>query len=93
MLPKYFQKTSLKNTDERNAASYGGNKVIGGKALREKLAVQSTTAFSRLVKKGQLGFELFHLPGRRGRFALECDVDAWLNEQKQKRREPKPEGE
>lgn len=91
MLPKYSLKTSLTNTNDRAVAACDGTRVIGGKALREKLAIQSTTAFSRLVKKGQLGFELFHLPGRRGRFALESDVDAWLKEQK--RCEPKSKGE
>jgi hypothetical protein len=52
--------------------------VIGGQDLRAALGFKSTTAFCRAVRAERLPIRLFHMPGRRGRFALATDVAEWL---------------
>ena len=38
----------------------------------------TTNALRMAVKRGTVGFEVFAIPGRRGRFARAQDVAAWL---------------
>ena len=52
--------------------------LIGGAQLRQALGYPSTPAFSRAVRKGIVGVNVFKIPGRRGTFALTCDVAEWL---------------
>jgi hypothetical protein len=68
--------------------------LIGGAQLRQALGYPSTPAFSRAVRKGIVGVNVFKIPGRRGTFALTCDVAEWLkslqeSSASQKERQPR----
>lgn len=39
---------------------------------------RSAEALKMATKRGRLGFKVFLIPGRRGKFALTADVAAWL---------------
>ena len=46
--------------------------------LREILGYRTTSAFKRAIENERLGFKVFNIPGRRGKFALSADVAQWL---------------
>lgn len=55
--------------------------TLGGKELYSALGFRSYGAFHRSKQLGELGINVFTLPGRRGWFALTTEVAAWLTEQ------------
>ncbi len=59
--------------------------VMGGIALAKALGFPTTSAMRQAIDRGQVGLDLFKIPGRRGRFALTENVSSWLCAQAQKR--------
>jgi hypothetical protein len=55
--------------------------TLGGRDLYSALGFKSYAAFHRSKQRGELGVNVFSLPGRRGLFALTIDVAAWLSTQ------------
>lgn len=55
--------------------------TLGGKELYAALGFRSYGAFHRSKQLGELGINVFTLPGRRGWFALTTEVAAWLTKQ------------
>lgn len=68
-----------KSLDQQLLDQYGP--TLGGKELYAALGFRSYSAFHRSMQLGELGINVFTLPGRRGWFALTTDVAAWLTEQ------------
>lgn len=68
-----------KSLDEQLLDRYGP--TLGGKELYAALGFRSYGAFHRSKQLGELGINVFTLPGRRGWFALTTEVAAWLAEQ------------
>lgn len=68
-----------KSLDEQLLDRYGP--TLGGKELYSALGFRSYGAFHRSKQLGDLGINVFMLPGRRGWFALTTEVAAWLAEQ------------
>lgn len=56
--------------------TYGA--IVGGKVLRELCGHRSYASFHKAVRENTLGFPVFDLPGRKGKFARTADVVAWL---------------
>lgn len=54
--------------------------TLGGRDLYSALGFKSYAAFHRSKQRGEVGVDVFALPGRRGWFALTTDVAAWLLE-------------
>jgi len=53
--------------------------LICGDDLLQVAGFHSADALRMAAKRGALGFALFALPGRRGRFARTEDVASWLS--------------
>lgn len=53
--------------------------ILRGPELRNALGFDSSQAFLRAKRLGQLQVNVFSLPGRRGYFALTTEVANWLN--------------
>lgn len=54
--------------------------MVGGPELIKLLGFKTYTAFYRTWRAGDLGVQVFHIPGRRGLFALTQDVAAWMSQ-------------
>lgn len=52
--------------------------LISGRDLARVSGFRSTDALRMAAGRGSLGFEVFSIPGRRGRFARTEDVASWL---------------
>ncbi len=52
--------------------------TLGGQDLYAALGFKTYAAFHRSKRRGEIGVNVFTLPGRRGWFALTSDVAAWL---------------
>lgn len=52
--------------------------MLGGKNLWRNLGFETAEAFRKAIARQQIPVALFELPHRRGRFALTCEVAAWL---------------
>jgi hypothetical protein len=53
-------------------------RLISGEALWRPLGYQNAQAFNRSARLGTVPIPLHELPGRRGRFALESELNAWI---------------
>jgi len=71
--------SETKPLDQQLLDRYGP--TLGGKELYLALGFRSYSAFHRSKQLGELGINVFTLPGRRGWFALTTEVAAWLTEQ------------
>ncbi len=74
-------KTFLTSTSEKVPQlvhSFGP--LIGGMDLAKVLGFRNQPAFRQAVYRGRIPIRLFSIPGRRGKFAMTTDVDAWLTE-------------
>lgn len=54
--------------------------LMGGEDLRRALGYRTWSAFSRAIRSGIAGVDVFEIPGRRGKFALTSEVAAWLGQ-------------
>ncbi len=72
----------MDSTEEKLFARYGA--LMGGADLYAALGFKSYSAFYRAKEIGELGVNVFQLPGRRGWFALTETVSAWLRQQANK---------
>lgn len=54
--------------------------LVGGPDLTKLLGFKTYAAFYRTWRAGELGVQVFHIPGRRGLFALTQDVAAWMSQ-------------
>lgn len=54
--------------------------TIGGQDLYAALGFKTYAAFHRSKQLGDIGVNVFNLPGRRGWYALTSDVADWLNQ-------------
>lgn len=52
--------------------------LIGGAALLKVAGYPNAEALRLAVRRNAVGFPVFVVPGRRGRFARACDVARWL---------------
>jgi hypothetical protein len=52
--------------------------VLDHVQLRQILGYRTMSAFKRAIENDRLGFKVFNIPGRRGKFALSADVAQWL---------------
>lgn len=52
--------------------------LISGHDLAHVVGFRTFQGFSMAAKRGNLGFKIFQIPGRRGRFAKTTDVAVWL---------------
>ena len=55
--------------------------TLGGRDLYAALGFKSYAAFYRSKQRGEVGIDVFTLPGRRGWFAFTTEVAAWLIDQ------------
>jgi hypothetical protein len=69
----------MNSIEERLFARYGV--LMGGTDLYAALGFKSYSAFYRAKEIGELGVNVFQLPGRRGWFALTETVGYWLQKQ------------
>jgi len=54
--------------------------MVGGPELTKLLGFKTYAAFYRTWRAGDLGVPVFHIPGRRGVFALTQDVAVWMSQ-------------
>lgn len=71
--------SSANNLFDQLLTRYGP--TLGGRDLYAALGFKSYAAFHRSKQLGELGINVFTLPGRRGWFALTGDVAEWLKTQ------------
>ena len=55
--------------------------LVSGRDLAKLAGFKSTDALRVAEQRGHLGFRVFRIEGRRGRFARVEDVAAWLDAQ------------
>ena len=55
--------------------------LVSGGELARLAGFRSTDALRMAEQRGRLGFQVFKIEGRRGRFARVEDVAAWLDAQ------------
>lgn len=72
----------MDSMEEKLFARYGA--LMGGTDLYAALGFKSYSAFYRAKEIGELGVNVFQLPGRRGWFALTETVAVWLRQQANK---------
>lgn len=65
-----------KSLEEHMFEKYGP--IIGGKDLYSSLGFKTYSSFHRFKQLGEIGINVFILPGRRGWFAMTTDVATWL---------------
>lgn len=53
--------------------------TISGRDLYAALGFKSYAAFHRSKQRGEIGVNVFTIPGRRGWFALTPEIAEWLN--------------
>jgi hypothetical protein len=63
-------------TEIRLFEQYGP--LIGGADLARVAGFRTVEAFKSAARRGRVGFKVFAIPGRQGRFASTADVAAWL---------------
>lgn len=63
-------------TELRLFEQYGP--LIGGSDLARVAGFRTVEAFKSAAKRGRVGFKVFPIRGRQGRFARTADVAAWL---------------
>lgn len=73
MIPNDVLESTLYQT---LSSRYG--EMIGGDKLRLVLGFSTLAALCQAISRGTLGLPVFHVAGRRGRFALTVDVADWL---------------
>lgn len=78
MIPTDALETELYKT---LSSRYG--EMIGGDKLRLVLGFSSLSALCQAISRDTLGLPVFHVTGRRGRFALTIDVADWLTTKRQ----------
>lgn len=71
--------TSREKLEDQLLVRFGP--TISGRVLYAALGFKTYAAFYRSKQRGEVGVNVFTLPGRRGWFALTADVAEWLNEQ------------
>lgn len=64
------------STELRLFEQYGP--LIGGADLARVAGFRTADAFKTAAKRGRVGFKVFPIKGRQGRFARTADVAAWL---------------
>lgn len=52
--------------------------LVSGSDLARLAGFKSTDAFRMAERRGQIGFEVFRIEGRKGRFARVEDLARWL---------------
>lgn len=52
--------------------------LVSGEDLRTLLGFKTAAAFQKAVTDGSIAVATFHLPGRKGRFAVTSEVGWWL---------------
>lgn len=52
--------------------------LIGGADLVHVAGFRNAAGLRQALHRNKIGFPVFHVPGRRGRFAWAVDVAAWL---------------
>ena len=67
---------SLEELETQLTRSLGA--VVGGSALSQALGYRTQGAFRQALSRKRLPVRVFELEGRRGRFALTCDIAHWL---------------
>jgi len=70
---------SPNNLTDQLLGRYGP--TLGGRDLYAALGFKTYAAFHRSKQRGELGANVFTLPGRRGWFALTVNVAEWLETQ------------
>ncbi|OGT58383.1 MAG: hypothetical protein A3E01_19325 [Gammaproteobacteria bacterium RIFCSPHIGHO2_12_FULL_63_22] len=73
------------STTARLIEAYG--LLVSGRDLAKLAGFKNTDALRVAVQRGRLGFEVFRIEGRRGRFARVEDVAEWIESQGQKSQE------
>lgn len=71
-----MSQAALASTEIRLFAQYGP--LIGGADLARVAGFRTLEAFKSATRRGRVGFKVFSIPGRQGRFASTADVAAWL---------------
>jgi len=64
------------STELRLFEQYGP--LIGGADLARVAGFRTIEAFKSAARRGRIGFKVFSIAGRQGRFARTADVAAWL---------------
>lgn len=72
--------TDMADLESRLTLTVGA--LIGGANLTKALGYPSQGAFRQAVLRNRVPVHVFEIEGRRGRFALACDVAAWLVEKR-----------
>lgn len=54
--------------------------LIGGADLVHVAGFPNAAALRQALHRNKIGFPVFHVPGRRGRFAWAADVARWLSD-------------
>lgn len=70
---------SPNNLTDQLLSRYGP--TLGGRDLYGALGFKTYAAFHRSKQRGEVGVNVFTLPGRRGWFALTANVAEWLGTQ------------
>ena len=73
------------STTEKFLEAYGP--LVSGGDLAKLAGFRNTDALRVAVQRGRLGFEVFRIEGRRGRFARVEDVAAWIESQGERNKE------
>lgn len=68
--------TSLDELHRSLLDAYGP--LMGDAVLWQALGFKTWAGFDKAIRQGKLEVRIFTLPGRRGRYALTCDVASWL---------------
>lgn len=74
-----MHRTSSKDLADQLLGRFGP--TIGGQDLYAALGFKTYAAFHRSKQRGEMGVNVFNLPGRRGWYALTGEVAAWLSQQ------------
>lgn len=53
--------------------------LIGGEDLMRAAGFRTANAFKLAIRRGRVGFDVFQITGRRGKFARTSDVAEWLD--------------
>ena len=68
---------SGRSTHDKLFEKYGP--LISGRDLAHVAGFRTTDALRMAVRRGRVGFEIFMIPGRRGRFARTYEVESCLD--------------
>lgn len=70
----------MRNIELENSMTQKYGPLLGGEDLWKCLGFKTRPAFYKAVKTGKLNLNVFKVNGRRGLFALTCDVCEWLQD-------------